>query len=255
MQTIEATWPELEGEDGSVIKAFCTTRLSLGKASIADACDQSSFDSFNMGLHVGDDALAVQHNRAQLLHYCKLDNAQWLNQVHGTSCIQSSNDNIEITADACWTDQQDLACVVMTADCLPVVFRQSNKVAAAHAGWRGLLNGVLESTLENFNTAKVDIWLGPAIGPQAFEVGPEVREQFVAKNKLMVDAFVPSANAGKWLADIYQLARITLHSAGIDPQRIYGGEYCTYTDEQRFYSYRRTAKTGRLATVIYRTKG
>jgi YfiH family protein len=207
-----------------------------------------------MGLHVGDNPSIVQNNRAQLLSYCGLDNAQWLNQVHGIACVESG-ELTDVTADACWTDKKDLACIVMTADCLPVAFRQAGKVAAAHAGWRGLLNGVLESTLVNFDALQVDIWLGPAIGQQAFEVGPEVREQFITKHSQAVEAFLPSANAGKWLADIYKLARITLRAAGVNPTRIFGGEYCTYSDEQHFYSYRRTPKTGRLATVVYRTKG
>ncbi len=253
MPIIEANWPEFIADDGSEIRAFCTTRLPVSAIKAGNTHHEDSFASFNMGLHVEDNPSVVQDNRAQLLSYCGLDNAQWLNQVHGVDCIRSG-EQADVTADACWTDKEDLACIVMTADCLPVVFRQAGAVAAAHAGWRGLLNGVLENTLVNFDRSQVDIWFGPAIGPQAFEVGSEVREQFVAKHAQAVEAFLPSANAGKWLADIYQLARITLQVAGVDPTRIYGGQYCTYSDEQRFYSYRRTAKTGRLATVVYRTK-
>lgn len=253
MPIIEANWPKLTDDDGSEVRAFCTTRLPVLPTEVDSPIHNDSFASFNMGLHVGDDPSIVQSNRTELLSYCELANAQWLDQVHGIECIRAG-EQADVTADACWTDKEDLACIVMTADCLPVVFRQAGAVAAAHAGWRGLLNGVLESTLVNFNASQVDIWLGPAIGPLAFEVGPEVREQFIAKHARAAEAFLPSANAGKWLADIYQLARITLQAAGIDPARIYGGQYCTYSDEQHFYSYRRTAKTGRLATVVYRTK-
>ncbi len=249
MQVIAASWPDInsskEGPKASKIVAFTTTRLA------GHSTDQ--YQSFNTGLHVGDDPLAVQQNRNALLKACKLESAQWLEQVHGTLCVKAQADNQVLVADACWTDQENLACVVMTADCLPVAFRQANKIAVAHAGWRGLVTGVLEYTLSHFDAAITDVWLGPAIGAHAFEVGDEVRAQFIADNSEASAAFIAAGAPGKWLADIYQLARIKLLAAGLHVSRIYGGEYCTFSQYEQFYSYRRTASTGRMATVIYRT--
>jgi len=239
MQRIDASWPEVEG-----IVAFTTTRL--------DGCSLAPFTGFNLGLHVGDEAKAVEDNRSLLLRECGLQDAQWLEQVHGIECVKAVRNKEVPVADACWSDEAQLACIVMTADCLPVVFRQGKKIAAAHAGWRGLLDGVLESTLNHFDPTLTDIWFGPAIGARAFEVGPEVREQFIQRDENCALAFKPSLNSGKWLADIYQLARIRLMSAGVDANRIYGGEHCTYTNDEQFYSYRRDGVTGRIATVIYR---
>lgn len=239
MQRIDASWPESEG-----IVAFTTTRL--------DGDSLAPFTAFNLGLHVGDEPTAVKSNRAQLLSECELQDAQWLEQVHGIECVKAVRDDEIPVADACWSDEKQLACIVMTADCLPVVFRQGKKIAAAHAGWRGLLDGVLESTLCHFDPAHTDIWFGPAIGANAFEVGPEVREQFMQRDENCEHAFKPSQNSGKWLADIYQLARIRLMAAGVGAQRVYGGEHCTYTNDEQFFSYRRDGVTGRIATVIYR---
>ena len=249
MQVIAASWPDLkspkEGLKASKIVAFTTTRLA-GHST-------AEYQSFNMGLHVGDDPVVVQQNRNALLRACKLESAQWLEQVHGTLCVKAlANNKVEV-ADACWTDEENLACVVMTADCLPVAFRQGNKIAVAHAGWRGLVAGVLENTLSHFDLATTDVWLGPAIGAHAFEVGDEVRTQFIADNSEASAAFIAAGAPGKWLADIYQLARIKLLAAGLGSPRIYGGEHCTFSESEQFYSYRRTASTGRMATVIYRT--
>jgi len=239
MQRINASWPEFEG-----IVAFTTTRL--------DGSSLAPFAGFNLGLHVGDEAKVVEGNRSLLLSECGLQDAQWLEQVHGIECVKAVRNKKVPVADACWSDEAQLACIVMTADCLPVVFRQGKKIAAAHAGWRGLLDGVLESTLNHFDPSLTDIWFGPAIGARAFEVGPEVRVQFIQRDEICARAFKPSLNSGKWLADIYQLARIRLMSAGVDANRIYGGEHCTYTNDEQFYSYRRDGVTGRIATVIYR---
>jgi YfiH family protein len=140
----------------------------------------------------------------------------------------------------------------MTADCLPALFcdRAGTRVAAAHAGWRGLAAGVLEATLDSLDVPPADVlvWLGPAIGPQAFEVGPEVRETFVQQLPQAADAFVPSVNAGKFMADIYRLARLRLAARGVTA--VYGGGFCTVTD-QRFFSYRRASRTGRFASLIW----
>jgi YfiH family protein len=247
MQIVKANWPELADQNSQVI-AFTTMRKAHDKRIAG-----GDYGDFNLGLHVGDDLAQVLKNRDQLMQYCQLEDAQWLEQVHGVQCVKAQRDKQIPVADACWTDEKDFACIVMTADCLPVAVRQGKKIAVAHAGWRGLLAGVLDSTLQAFDTSVTDIWLGPAIGPNAFEVGEEVREQFVAENSANADAFEATANNGKWLADIYLLAKIRLVKLGIQAARIYGEKQCTYSDNHSYYSYRRHAQTGRMATVIYRT--
>jgi len=249
MQRVFASWPKMQpgsSDESQDIVAFTTTRLTGNS--------KPPFDGFNLGLHVGDESQAVLDNRTALLNSCALQDAQWLEQVHGVDCVKSTRASLVSVADACWSDETELACVVMTADCLPVAFRQGDKIAVAHAGWRGLLNGVLENTLSGLDPTTTDIWLGPAIGAQAFEVGSEVREQFIDRDASSEAAFIASANPGKWMADLYQLARLRLVYAGVASQRIYGGDYCTYTDSGRFFSYRRDGSTGRMATVIYRRK-
>jgi hypothetical protein len=176
----------------------------------------------------------------------------WLNQVHGVTVIDAGQASCLPQADAIITTHHGAVCVVMTADCLPVLLcdEQGTVVGAAHAGWRGLCDGVIESTVAAMNVppATLMAWLGPAIGPTAFEVGDEVRSAFVAKQAQAATAFVPGAG-GKWMADIYQLARLRLQALGI--QRIYGGDLCTYRDPQRFFSYRRDGVTGRMGTFIW----
>ena len=208
------------------------------------------FDRLNLGTHVGDDAEAVAHNRQRLqaLLGCQ---PTWLNQVHSADVVEATPAQV-LTADASWTATPGVAALVMTADCLPVLFcdRAGTSVAAAHAGWRGLAGSVLENTLQalTFDPAETLVWLGPAIGPAAFEVGAEVREVFVAEHAEATSAFVPGAQPGKFMADIYQLARIRLAAQGVTA--IYGGGLCTVSD-QRFFSYRRAARTGRFASLIW----
>jgi uncharacterized protein, YfiH family len=155
-------------------------------------------------------------------------------------------------ADACWTDVRRRACAVLTADCLPVLFcdRRGERVAAAHAGWRGLAGGVLENTLAALRVPpeEVLVWLGPAIGPHAFEVGPEVRQAFLEGHAEAAVAFVPSVNGGRFMADLYALARLRLAASGV--RSVHGGGFCTYSDP-RFYSYRRNARTGRFASLVW----
>ena len=208
------------------------------------------FDRLNLGTHVGDDAEAVAQNRSRLqaLLGCQ---PTWLNQVHSPDVVEATPAQV-LTADASWTATPGVAALVMTADCLPVLFcdRAGTRVAAAHAGWRGLAGGVLENTLDALalDPAETLVWLGPAIGPEAFEVGAEVREAFVAQHAEAASAFVPGAQAGKFMADIYQLARIRLAAQGVTA--VYGGGLCTVSDE-RFFSYRRAARTGRFASLIW----
>ncbi len=217
----------------------------------AGGVSQAPFDSFNLGDHVGDEPAAVAENRR------RLEQAQgcrpaWLSQVHGIEVVEADPSRVA-TADASWSATPGIACAVLTADCLPALFcdRAGTRVAAAHAGWRGLAGGVLEATLDKLAVpaGEVLVWLGPAIGPQAFEVGPEVREAFLADHAEAKVAFVPSVNAGRYMADIYQLARIRLAARGVTA--VYGGGLCTFSDTERFYSYRRNPRTGRQASLVW----
>lgn len=224
------------------VRACVTTR--------AGGVSAAPYESLNLAAHVDDEPAAVAKNRQRLLSQLGCRPA-WLQQVHGIAVAQADQETVE-EADASWTATPGVACTVMTADCLPALFcdRAGTRVAAAHAGWRGLANGVLEATLDALAVEPEDtlVWLGPAIGPQAFEVGAEVREAFVGMHAQAASAFVPSANAGRYMADIYQLARIRLAARGITA--VYGGGFCTFSDE-RFYSYRRAAQTGRFASLIW----
>ena len=207
--------------------------------------------SFNLGDHVGDDPLHVSANR-DALTACLPSAPCWLQQVHGTLAVNAENTPKPAVADAAFTRQPGRVCAVMTADCLPVLFcdRAGSVVAAAHAGWRGLLGGVLESTLSVMAVAPEHVlaWLGPAIGPSAFEVGDEVRAAFVAELPAAGEAFAPCGQ-GKWLADLYALARLRLARAGVTT--VYGGNACTYSDPAHYFSYRRDGVTGRMATLIW----
>lgn len=209
------------------------------------------FASFNLGHHVDDDHAAVSANRNSLLAALPPgSDVQWLQQVHGSSVVKAGEGGYP-EADACWSDQPGIACAVLTADCLPVLLAadDGSVVAAAHAGWRGLLAGVLESTVAamDVDPMRLMAWMGPAIGPEAFEVGPEVREAFIDADPVG-NAFTLSARPGKYRANIYQLARYRLARAGVN--RIQGGNRCTYTEADLFFSYRRDGKTGRMASVI-----
>ncbi|MFJ3483582.1 peptidoglycan editing factor PgeF [Pseudomonas sp. NPDC090202] len=237
-----ADWLTPDWPARASIKACVTTR--------AGGVSLPPFDSFNLGDHVDDSPEAVAHNRALLTSRLNVQPA-WLKQVHGIDVVEASPAQV-MQADASWTATLGVACTIMTADCLPALFcnRAGTQVAAAHAGWRGLAAGVLEAAVDSFADAPGEIlaWLGPAIGPQAFEVGPEVREAFVATHPETVEAFIPSVNPGKFMADIYQLARLRLAAHGVTA--VYGGGWSTYNDE-RFFSYRRGARTGRFASLVW----
>ncbi|MDY7561905.1 peptidoglycan editing factor PgeF [Pseudomonas sp. 10B1] len=224
------------------IKSCVTTRA--GGVSLAP------FDSFNLGDHVDDDLEAVAANRIRLTSHLGIQPA-WLSQVHGVHVVQANPLRV-VAADASWTNAPGVACTIMTADCLPVLFcdRAGTRVAAAHGGWRGLAAGILEATVVQMAVpvSQIMVWLGPAIGTQAFEVGPEVRDAFVGTHPEAVEAFVPSLNDGRFLADIYALARLRLAACGVTA--VYGGGFCTVNDP-RFYSYRRSARTGRFASLVW----
>jgi hypothetical protein len=214
---------------------------------------QGLYASLNPASHVNDAADAVLTNRAMIKQMLALPaEPVWLQQVHGVDVVKADQVTDLPEADASFTDQSGVVCAVLTADCLPVLFcgDQGAVIGAAHAGWRGLQAGVIEQTIAAMNCRDLQVWLGPAIGPAHFEVGDEVREAFVSQNANASVAF-SATQAGKWLADIYQLARIRLANLGVE--QVYGGGLCTVSDAQRFYSYRRDgAATGRMASLIWR---
>lgn len=209
----------------------------------------------NFGDHVGDSLAVVARHRRQLQRALPgRPHLAWLKQVHGVAVVAANPEQVAV-ADAQWTAQPGLACTVLTADCLPVLFcdREGTRVAAAHAGWRGLAAGVLEGVLDALAipSERVLAWLGPAISVTAFEVGPEVRDAFLQGPGSKADlaaAFMPGS-AGRWHADLYHLARLRLAARGV--HAVYGGDHCTHGDPQRFYSYRRDGLTGRQASLIY----
>lgn len=233
-------WPAPPG-----IRAASTLRGPSGS--------QGPYRGLNLGAHVGDDPHQVQENRRQLVQQLGLATPPaWLDQVHGTACVKANPDHVA-TADASFTDQTGIACIVMTADCLPVLFatKDGQRVAAAHAGWKGLAGGVLEATLDAIGTRDVLAWLGPAIGPEAFEVGPEVREAFLDRHPDAGKAF-SNPHKDRYHADLYGLARSLLTQAGVPLDAIYGGGRCTFSEVDTFFSYRRDRTTGRMASLIWR---
>ena len=213
------------------------------------------FDSFNLGDHVCDDPKAVQQNRSLLVDKFDLPHPPlFLTQTHSTKVIELPFTGSNVEADAVYTQQANQVCLVMTADCLPVLFfnKEGTEVAAAHAGWRGLCDGILEETVAKFKCPTSDIiaWLGPAIGPTAFQVGEEIIEQFCAFDSNAKLAFTPDlTTSGKFLGTLYQLATQRLNKLGIT--EISGGGHCTYTEQDKFFSYRRDKKTGRMASLIW----
>jgi YfiH family protein len=240
-QLLRPGWPAPRG-----VRACCTTRI--GGASAVP------FNGLNLATHVGDDPLNVAYNRALLREHLALANEPaWLRQVHGIHVVQLPASDAEPEADASWTTEPGNVCAVLTADCLPVLLcdEDARCVAAAHAGWRGLASGVLESTVNALPVLPTQLmaWLGPAIGPLHFEVGPEVFERFVDQDPAAAEAFVPSEHPGRLMADLYELARLRLRRLGVT--RIYGGDHSTVAEPEQFYSYRREAVCGRFASLIW----
>jgi YfiH family protein len=242
------------------VHALQTTRNFTGSNKGYSA---APYNSLNFGSHVKDNPMHVAQNR-QLLSQFLPSEPVWLNQVHGIEVVDAANTSCAPDADASFSTQKNVVCVTMTADCLPVLLceKAGSVVAAVHAGWRGLCDGVLEAAVNKIighklcraaqiKPADLMAWLGPAIGPKAFEVGAEVRAQFVEKDKIAVSAF--NVQNSKFLANIYLLATQRLNNVGVTS--IYGGghdeDFCTFTDEERFFSYRRDGDTGRMATLIW----
>lgn len=213
-----------------------------------------AYASLNLGDHVGDAPQAVVENRRRFAEAAGLASApRWLKQVHGCGVVTGEAE-AGSAADACWTDKPALPCAVLTADCLPVLFTdlEGSCVAAAHAGWRGLAAGVLEATVAALPASpqRLIAWLGPAIGPKAFQVGDEVRAAFVGQAAEDATAFVPDGE--RWLADLFALARGRLGRCGVGA--VYGGDVCTVSDAERFFSHRRDGLSGRFASLIQRAK-
>jgi hypothetical protein len=241
---IEADWP-LSG-----VHACSTTRLG--------GLSESPYDGFNLATHVADDASVVAQNRILLRAGLNLPSEPvWLEQVHADGVIDAASAIGSPQADASYTTAEGVVCAVLTADCLPVLFATADggAVAAAHAGWRGLASGVLEATVASLSSTTgcqagdIFAWLGPAIGPAAFEVGEGVRSAFTAIDSALAEAFV-AGQPGHWQADIYALARGLLNRCGVSG--IYGGGRCTFSERDFFYSYRREPRTGRMASLIWR---
>jgi len=227
------------------VQAFTTTRLG--------GTSQPPFDSLNLGAHVNDAISSVNENR----HIIEQSTAMpasplWLEQTHSTKVITSQTWQPGIEADAIYSNETGQVCTVLTADCLPLLLcdHTGQQIAAIHAGWRGLLSGVIENTLPYFNgeNKNILVWLGPAIGPNQFEVGTEVYQAFVNKHQQAANAFIQT-DADHYLANIYLLARQRLAQLGI--HAVYGGEHCTVTDAEQFFSYRRDGVCGRMASVIW----
>ena len=266
---VDVNWPVASLSEN--VKAFTTTRQLAGNKSLT-----SSYGSFNLGLHVGDDPRRVNANRASLNNLLpKGTNIQWLNQVHGADVAvieqyqdqyQNQHQGEPVTADAAVTRMPNLALAVMTADCLPILLsdKSGQVVAAIHGGWRPLAQNIIKHTIEKMGVSGEQLvaWLGPCIGPAAFEVGEEVKLAFTGLHTATGGAFKPVQNStstqqketihqpSKYLADLHLLATVLLNAAGVTA--ITRLAHCTYSMPERYYSFRHENITGRMATVICR---
>lgn len=240
VEFIAARWPA-----PASVRAGTTARR--GGAS------RGPYASFNLGDHVGDDPQAVRDNRAQLRAALALPaEPRWLKQEHGVHVVDAAHAPAGVAADGAWTDRPGIVCAVLTADCLPIFLcdRKGTKVALLHAGWRGLAGGIVDAGLRALTLPpeEVLVWLGPAIGPDSYEVGDDVRRAFLNDDPGAAEAFRP-AGAGRWLADMYALARRQLRQRGVCA--VTGGERCTLRERGAFYSFRRDGTTGRMASLVW----
>lgn len=234
----EPDWPAPPG-----IRAVSTVRHG--------GTSEGPYASLNLGDHVGDDPERVRENRQRVHATLSLPSEPvWLRQVHGTHLVDAAEPAQRI-ADGSFSSRPGLVCTVMTADCLPILLCtcDGTKIAAVHGGWRGLADGILRTAVDALQTTELIAWLGPAIGPDAFEVGEEVRQRFTESAPEFGQAFRPSTG-DRWFADLYAIARLQLAALGI--AGCYGGGCCTYTEADRFFSHRRDQTTGRMATLIWR---
>lgn len=227
------------------VRAACTTR--------SGGVSEGPYRSMNLSARVGDRDDHVAENRRRLVEHLALPREPgWLRQCHGTRVVDAPEaGGVGAEADACVSREPLHVCTVLTADCLPVLFcnESGTVVAASHAGWRGLAAGVLEATVSELGVPPRSLmaWLGPAIGPRAFEVGPEVRQAFLREQAESEAAF--SRRGERWLADLYSLARLRLSRVGLGS--VHGGGFCTHDDDTRFFSYRRERQCGRMASLIW----
>ena len=240
---IYASWPAPK-----TVTALTTTRQ--------EGCSQGEFKSFNLALHVSDNPQSVGKNRALLRRSLRLPSEPlWLKQQHTSIVIPPQAYTKDKIADGIYTNHSNIICAVLTADCLPILLcnRDGTEIAALHAGWRGLLQGIIEAGIKKFKSNPRDIlvWLGPAIGPSKFEVSKDLLTKFINSDPKTDKAFSPINNSDKWLANIYQLAKQKLINLGIN--NIYGGDFCTYSSEELFFSYRRDGQTGRMSSIIWKT--
>lgn len=238
-----ADWIDPDWPAPDCVQALVTTRNG-GSSAVPYA-------SLNLGTRVGDDPINVAQNRERVCAVLPAE-PKWLQQVHGNVVLRADEVTSDSRADAAIADKPGVVCAIQTADCLPVLLchRHGRSVAAAHAGWRGLSAGILEQTVSAFGARPDELlaWLGPAIGPAAFEVGADVFDAFTSADPAAATAFRP-LHEGKWLADLFTLARQRLARAGVTA--VYGGALCTYSDPQRFFSHRRDRVTGRQAAFIW----
>ena len=238
---IKANWPAPED-------VVAGTTLRDGGVSAGP------FGTLNLGAYTDDNVRAVNENRSRFRSFCELPlEPRWLRQVHGRKVVVEPPSGEATEADAAITRESDVVCAVLTADCLPVIFTTGDgaELAVAHAGWRGLASGVLEATVQAMTADPAELltWLGPAISQPAFEVGGEVRDEFLAQDPASEICFAAN-DRGRWQADLYGLARMRLASAGVG--QVSGGEYCTFREPERFFSYRRDGACGRMASFVFR---
>ena len=241
INVIPANWPAAKN-----VIAFTTTRHS--------GVSLTPYEHLNLAEHVGDNPDHVRINRQQLITELHLPNQPaWLQQTHSNRVVTLS-DNYQLSkADAAYTHQPRKICIVLTADCLPILLcnQQGTEVAAIHCGWRGMVKNIIENTVATLSSQPQNLlaWLGPAIGPRAFEVGEDVKQQFTRINPESTLAFLPSLRKAYYFSNLYLLAQQRLQTCGI--KQIYGGDFCTYRDAEDFFSYRRDGQTGRMASLIY----
>lgn len=244
---LEAGWPAPPG-----VRALTTTRHGLGVS-------RAPFDAFNLGARCGDAAEAVAENRRQLAEALRLPSPpRWLRQVHGIEVVRdpavAERIDDEPEADAAVTATPGVVLAILTADCLPVVFaaHDGSEIGAAHAGWPGLSAGMLEATVAAMRTpaSALQAWIGPAAGPERYEIGEDVRQRFIAHDPRAAAAFV-ATRPGHWRVDLFEIARMRLADAGLDPAHIHGGGVCTISDPRRFFSHRRDQRGGRIATLAW----
>jgi YfiH family protein len=239
LECLQVNWPA-----PAHVRAVTTTRIG--------GFSSGSYESLNLGDHVGDDAEAVRRNRALLRDTFRIPEPSWLKQVHGIDVVEAEFGQAGAVGDGSYTEMVGTVCAVLTADCLPVFLcdRQGTKVAILHAGWRGLAAGVIESGVLAMRMPGEELlaWLGPGIGPESYEVGDDVRSAFVGQNADAAAAFRAHGD-GKWLVDMYALARQRLQGMGVSA--VYGGDHCTFRERSRFFSYRRDGATGRMASLIW----